>query len=105
MFNYILPSYCFAEDNPETINSIFMLQIFMGCAVLLFLAELAFSTRSSIESDVYSYGVILLELLTKKQAVDPSFPDNMDIVGWVTATLNGTDQIELVCDSTLMEEV
>ncbi|KAB8108705.1 hypothetical protein EE612_044598 [Oryza sativa] len=67
--------------------------------------ELAFSTRSSIESDVYSYGVILLELLTKKQAVDPSFPDNMDIVGWVTATLNGTDQIELVCDSTLMEEV
>uniref|UniRef100_A0A0A9D1D1 non-specific serine/threonine protein kinase n=1 Tax=Arundo donax TaxID=35708 RepID=A0A0A9D1D1_ARUDO len=67
--------------------------------------ELAFSTRSSIESDVYSYGVVLLELLTRKMAVDPSSPDNMDIVSWVSSTLNGTDQIEDVCDPDLMDEV
>uniref|UniRef100_A0A0A9F040 Protein kinase domain-containing protein n=1 Tax=Arundo donax TaxID=35708 RepID=A0A0A9F040_ARUDO len=67
--------------------------------------ELAFSTRSSIQSDVYSYGVVLLELLTRKTAVDPSFPDNMDIVSWVSSTLNGTDQIEAVCDPELMDEV
>ncbi|KAG8087507.1 hypothetical protein GUJ93_ZPchr0010g8231 [Zizania palustris] len=67
--------------------------------------ELAFSTRSSTQSDVYSYGIVLLELLTRKMAVDPSFPDNMDIVSWVTSTLNGTDQIEVVCDPALMEEV
>ncbi|KAK3121834.1 hypothetical protein QOZ80_8BG0661540 [Eleusine coracana subsp. coracana] len=67
--------------------------------------ELAFSTRSSIQSDVYSYGVVVLELITRKMAVDPSFPDNMDIVRWVSSTLNGTDQIEAVCDPDLMEEV
>jgi serine/threonine protein kinase len=67
--------------------------------------ELAFSTRSSIESDVYSYGVILLELITRNTAVDPSFPDNMDIASWVPHALNGTDQIEVVCDPALVDEV
>nr|CAB3481103.1 unnamed protein product [Digitaria exilis] len=67
--------------------------------------ELAFSTKSSKESDVYSYGVVLLELLTRKMAVDPSFPNDMDIVGWVSSALNGTDKIEAVCDPDLMEEV
>lgn len=68
-------------------------------------AELAFSTRISIQSDVYSYGVVVLELITRKMAVDPSFPVNMGIVRWVTSTLNGTDQIDAVCDPDLMEEV
>ncbi|TVU05676.1 hypothetical protein EJB05_48849 [Eragrostis curvula] len=67
--------------------------------------ELAFSTRSCIQSDVYSYGVVVLELLTRKMAVDPSFPNNLDIVSWVSFMLNGTDQIESVCDPDLMEEV
>jgi serine/threonine protein kinase len=69
------------------------------------LAELAFSTKSSMESDVYSYGVVLLELLTRRTAVDPLFPDSTDIVGWVSSVLNGTDKIEAVCDPALMEEV
>lgn len=33
--------------------------------------------------DVYSYGILLLELLTGKQPVDPSFGDSMHIVAWV----------------------
>ncbi|AQK51873.1 Putative leucine-rich repeat receptor-like protein kinase family protein [Zea mays] len=67
--------------------------------------ELAFSTKSSMESDVYSYGVVLLELLTRRAAVDPSFPDGTDIVSWASSALNGTDKIEAVCDPALMEEV
>ena len=68
------------------------------------LAELAFSTRNSTATDVYSYGVVLLELITRKMALDTSFPDNMDIVSWVPHALNGTDQIEVVCDPALMDE-
>lgn len=67
--------------------------------------EMAFSTRSTIEFDVYSYGVVLLELITRKMAVDPSFPDNLDIVNWVSSTLNGSNGIETVCDPALMHGV
>lgn len=34
------------------------------------------------KSDVYSYGVVLLELLTGKMPLDPAFGD-IDIVDWV----------------------
>ena len=70
-----------------------------------FVAELAFSTRNGTETDVYSYGVVLLELITGKMAVDSSFPENMDIVSWVPHALNGTDQIGVVCDPGIMDEV
>lgn len=33
--------------------------------------------------DVYSYGVVLLELLCRKLSVDPSFEEGLDIVSWV----------------------
>ena len=70
-----------------------------------FPAELAFSTRNGTETDVYSYGVVLLELITRKMAVDTSFPDNMDIVRWVPHAMEGSDQIGAVCDPALMDEV
>uniref|UniRef100_A0ACD6AC86 Uncharacterized protein n=1 Tax=Avena sativa TaxID=4498 RepID=A0ACD6AC86_AVESA len=67
--------------------------------------EMAFSTRSSIEFDVYSYGVVLLEMITRKMALDPSFPDNMDLVRWVSSMLKDGNVIESVCDPALMHEV
>ncbi|MQM01919.1 hypothetical protein Taro_034679 [Colocasia esculenta] len=44
--------------------------------------ENGFSTRVSEKSDVYSYGVVMLELLCRKMPVDPSFEDGVDIVTW-----------------------
>ncbi|KAF6169590.1 hypothetical protein GIB67_003958 [Kingdonia uniflora] len=41
------------------------------------------SFRCTTKGDVYSYGVILLELLSGKRPIDPSvFGDENNLVGW-----------------------
>ncbi|XP_047964754.1 leucine-rich repeat receptor-like protein kinase PEPR2 [Salvia hispanica] len=51
--------------------------------------ENAYSSKLTDKCDVYSYGVILLELLCRKLPVDPSFDEGLDIVSWVRTTLHG----------------
>lgn len=41
------------------------------------------------KSDIYSFGVVLLELITGKPPIDPSFGEK-DIVRWVIASLDQT---------------
>ena len=66
--------------------------------------ENAYTTTKGKESDVYSYGVVLLELLARKKALDPSFIEEMDIVSWVRSVWSNTGEIEKIVDSSLMEE-
>lgn len=54
---------------------------------MVFCSENAYSTRLTEKSDVYSYGVVLLELLSRKMPVDPSFEEGMDIVSWTRMKL------------------
>ncbi|XP_010520939.1 PREDICTED: leucine-rich repeat receptor-like serine/threonine-protein kinase At1g17230 [Tarenaya hassleriana] len=49
--------------------------------------ENAYSTYLTEKCDVYSYGVILLELLCRKLPVDPSFEEGLDIVSWTKLNL------------------
>jgi len=60
----------------------------------------------SKKSDVYSYGVLLLELICRKKVLDdPSFMEGTDLVGWVTCTWEKTKGIDGIVDSGLEEEL
>ncbi|GER25003.1 leucine-rich repeat receptor-like protein kinase family protein [Striga asiatica] len=45
--------------------------------------EYGYSMKITEKSDVYSYGVVVLEVLTGKQPIDPTIPDGAHIVDWV----------------------
>lgn len=67
--------------------------------------ENAFTTKKSTESDVYSYGVVLLELISGKKAVDPTFMEDVDIVGWVTSRWSNAEDIERIVDPIVLDEI
>ncbi|CDY56672.1 BnaCnng30900D [Brassica napus] len=45
--------------------------------------EYGYSMKITEKSDVYSYGVVVLEVLTGKEPIDPTIPDGLHIVDWV----------------------
>ncbi|GLT48297.1 hypothetical protein SLA2020_219300 [Shorea laevis] len=54
--------------------------------------ENAFSTQLTEKCDVYSYGVILLEILCRKLPVDPCFGESLDIVSWCRGKLQENEE-------------
>ncbi|XP_077227195.1 HAESA-like 1 [Tasmannia lanceolata] len=56
--------------------------------------EYAYTLRVNEKSDIYSFGVVILELVTGKRPVDPEFGEK-DLVKWVGTTLeqNGVEHI------------
>lgn len=49
----------------------------------IFVAEYGYMMKITEKSDVYSYGVVMLEILTGKQPIDPTIPDGLHIVDFV----------------------
>uniref|UniRef100_A0A2P2IWX1 non-specific serine/threonine protein kinase n=1 Tax=Rhizophora mucronata TaxID=61149 RepID=A0A2P2IWX1_RHIMU len=56
--------------------------------------EYAYTLRVNEKSDIYSFGVVILELVTGKRPVDPEYGEN-DLVKWVCTTLDqkGVDNV------------
>lgn len=50
------------------------------------------------KSDVYSYGVVLMELISGRRPVDPEFGDSVDIVEWVRRKIRENEPLTKVID-------
>ncbi|KAG9447683.1 hypothetical protein H6P81_013811 [Aristolochia fimbriata] len=59
--------------------------------------EYGYTLKVDQKSDIYSFGVVLMELLTGKRPLEPEFGENLDIVEWVRSkirTNNGTEALD-----------
>ncbi|KAH6838108.1 Leucine-rich receptor-like protein kinase family protein [Perilla frutescens var. hirtella] len=60
--------------------------------------EYGYTLKVDEKSDIYSYGVVLLELLTGRMPLDPSFGESTDIVEWVRRKVNSKAAPEAALD-------
>ncbi|CAH2069693.1 unnamed protein product [Thlaspi arvense] len=64
--------------------------------------EYAMTGHLLVKSDVYSYGVVLLELLTGRKPVDMSQPPGQEnLVSWTRALLTSREGLEAIIDQSL----
>ncbi|KAJ9170903.1 hypothetical protein P3X46_018966 [Hevea brasiliensis] len=69
--------------------------------------EYAYTVRVNEKSDIYSFGVVILELVTGRLPIDPEFGEK-DLVKWVYTTLDqkGVDHvIDPNLDSSFQDEI
>ncbi|CAK9135141.1 unnamed protein product [Ilex paraguariensis] len=60
--------------------------------------EYAYTLQVDEKSDIYSYGVVLMEILSGKRSVDAEFGDGNSIVDWVRFKIKMKDGIKDVLD-------
>lgn len=56
--------------------------------------EYGYMMKITEKSDVYSYGIVVLEVLTGKQPIDPTIPDGLHIVDWVRQKRGGVEVVD-----------
>ncbi|CAK9177188.1 unnamed protein product [Ilex paraguariensis] len=59
-----------------------------------FAPEYGYMMKITEKSDVYSYGIVMLEVLTGKQPIDPTIPDGLHVVDWVKKKTGSTDVLD-----------
>jgi len=75
--------------------------VFSNMFALSHVTENAYDIVPGRESDVYSYGVVLLEIITRKKLLVPSMNDEAEethIVAWARSIMMETGKIENIVD-------
>ncbi|KAK3210495.1 hypothetical protein Dsin_015201 [Dipteronia sinensis] len=68
--------------------------------------EYAMTGHLLVKSDVYSYGVVLLELLSGRKPVDMTqLPGQENLVAWARPLLTSSDGLETIIDKSLGDDV
>ena len=64
---------------------------------MVYIAEYGCMLKITEKSDIYSFGVVLLEIITGKRPIDPSFPDGQHVIQWVRDHLKSKkDPVEIL---------
>ena len=62
-------------------------------------AEYGYTLKVDQKSDIYSFGVVLMELLTGRRPIEPEYGDSTDIVGWIRERLRTNSGVEELLDA------
>ncbi|URD71984.1 Leucine rich repeat N-terminal domain [Musa troglodytarum] len=61
--------------------------------------EYGYTLRVDEKSDIYSFGVVLMELVTGRRPIEREFGECQDVVGWVRGRLRSDRGLEAVLDA------
>lgn len=62
------------------------------------MAEYGYTLKVDEKSDIYSYGVVLMELITGKHPLDSKFAETGDIVEWIRKKIRENKSLEETLD-------
>jgi len=65
--------------------------------------EYAYTLKVNEKSDIYSFGVVILELVTGRRPVDPEFGENKDLVKWLCNKIEKKNGLHEVLDPKLVD--
>ena len=64
----------------------------------MILVEYGYTLKVDKKIDIYSFGVVLLELLTGKRLLDPEFGESVDMVEWIRRKVRDNKSLEEALD-------
>ncbi|KAG5601669.1 hypothetical protein H5410_033039 [Solanum commersonii] len=67
--------------------------------------EMAYTLRVTEKNDIYSFGVMLLELVTGRKPIEEAYGEGKDLVYWTSTHLNDKESINKVLDQKLVSEL
>jgi serine/threonine protein kinase len=69
--------------------------------LVFLLTEYAYTSNITEKSDVYSYGVVLLEILSGRSAIEPMDSDSLHIVEWAKKKMGSYEPAVNILDPRL----